>query len=198
MDEKKINQRNSFLVSFRGVIYLVLVMIGIFALTSLVRMTGISSEIQEAGEQETRKEQEAFQVKKKNGTLKLVENEEGNAEISSLPLGMYLCVLGYENGILELEMDNQSGYRMEYKEIFTIEKKDSVSGEWAVLGTIYDAALTDPESFQMETVKGVLILDLTKARMKCDLNVLGELEEGQYRVIMDDITAEFALEEGEE
>lgn len=188
-EEELQNRKTAIQTSLKGVIYLVLVMVGIFAITSLMKLTGLSMVDQDAEVKAEKAEwEEAKRVKDANKKLQLKTEEDENANegIASLPLGMYLSVVKYEDGILTVLIDNQSGYKMEYHESWTIEYEEN--GTWQEFG----AGSKEAEE------KALLLLDLTKASIECDLNQIGELKAGNYRILVDDLQAEFVLEEIEE
>lgn len=192
MDERKQNQKNSFIASAKGILFLVLVMIGIFCMTSLVKMTGL---VKPETEEKEKQEENALSIEKANADLVLKKDVETEEGIASLPLGMYLRVIDYEKGILTLEIDNQSGYHMGYREVFTVVKEEDE--EWQVLGTIIGSELVDPEETDLDAIKEITLMDLEKTKASCDLNALGKLEPGNYQIMMEDIAAEFTLEKEE-
>lgn len=114
---------------------------------------------------------------------KTSQDDNTDYGISDLPLGMYLTVIDYKDGVLTLEIDNQSGYEMTYTEDFTLEiKKD---GEWEVVPLKEGALIVDSTS----TIK-----DLEKNTVTYDLNDRYEsLEKGTYRISQEDMSAEFTI-----
>lgn len=193
MDEN--NRKKAIQTSIKGVIYLVLVMIGIFGITSLVKMAGYTSSVEENEAREANKQwEEQKKVKEANSRLLLTHEENSNGEIAALPLGMYLKILDFENGVLKLELDNQSGYKMEYTEIWKIEVENGA--DYQELGVIYGQA--GKEAASEKELKSTILLDLTKVVLNCDLNSLGELKPGHYRIWMEDLESEFTLKEAEE
>ncbi|MBQ0001861.1 MAG: hypothetical protein KBT01_10070 [Clostridiales bacterium] len=195
MNENNTDRKRAISTSLKGVIYLVIVMIGIFGITSLMKMAGLTNVDRDAAEIKAGKEQweENKMIKEANGKLELVKDPSADPAISFLPLGMYLTVTDYENGILKLILDNQSGYQMEYRKVWTLDREKD--GAYEELGVLFqkEEGINDPSD-----VKPVLILDLTKEALECDLNSLGRLEPGNYILHMEDIQAAFSLKEVEE
>lgn len=194
--EEQQNRKKAIATSFKGVIYLVIVMLGIFGITSLVKMIGLSSGNFDAeSKEEKAKWEESRQIREANGKLCLKKIADIDTGISSLPLRVYLHVLNYENGILQIQLDNQSGYTMEYREFWKIEyEKD---GNWTELATLYNQTDEEKTELTYEDMKPVLLMDLTKVSMDCDLNKLGELKPGNYKILLDDLEAVFTLDEVE-
>lgn len=113
-----------------------------------------------------------------------VEPEEtDDYGIMNLPLGMYLSVKEVKDGVVTLEIDNQSGYEMSYGGDFFLDvEKD---GQWERVSMQDGVAIADI---------AYVIEDLEKQEYTIDLNALyGELEAGHYRLYQDDMSAEFDL-----
>ncbi|MCC8181780.1 MAG: hypothetical protein LIO45_02185 [Clostridiales bacterium] len=109
-----------------------------------------------------------------------VADENG---ISTMPLEMTMTVQDITDGVVTVLIDNQSGYEMEYGEYFALEMERE--GEWYVL----------PPKDALDFIGIAYILpDMEQAEATCDLTAYGELEAGHYRIVKDDMTAEFWLD----
>ncbi|MCD7760445.1 MAG: hypothetical protein LUH16_01510 [Clostridiales bacterium] len=110
-----------------------------------------------------------------------VADESG---ISTMPLEMTMTVVDLTDGVVTVLIDNQSGYEMEYGEHFALEMERD--GEWYVLPPKDALAFIDI---------AYILPDMEQAEETCDLTAYGELEAGHYRIVKDDMTAEFWLDE---
>lgn len=120
------------------------------------------------------------------GELHLAEEtkfDEVSSQITTLPLEMYLTVTDYEDGILTVLISNQSGYEMQYTEAFELEAE--INGVWERL---------TPKGTDRNQTAVHTIADLEEAELMCDLTAYGTLDEGHYRLLLDDLMAEFDLE----
>ena len=80
-DEEQQNRKRAIQTSLKGIVYLVLVMIGIFGITSLMKMTGFTSaELEKESKEQKAEWEESRRVKEENGKLALksevTENEK--------------------------------------------------------------------------------------------------------------------------
>ncbi len=110
------------------------------------------------------------------------ETEDG---ISALPLGTVMTVTDMDHGIATVLIDNQSGYEISYGEHYSLQKE--IDGEWYILPIAKTNIVFHDIAY--------ILQDLSQATVTCDLTIFGELEAGNYRLIKDDMTAEFALDE---
>ena len=140
----------------------------------------------EAAQQETAQSEAGQEEADGEGirVLTLKKTEEKKSEASTMPLGMYLTVTDYENGMLTAELANQSGYTMTYGEAYGLEKL--VDGSWTVLEPV-------TEIFWQETATE--IADLKTDTLLCDLSIFGDLTAGEYKLTKPDLEAAFTLEE---
>lgn len=126
-----------------------------------------------------------------SGELCLKESGAEDAGIANLPLEMYLSVDDYKTGSLTVTISNQSGYEMQYTEDFALEKKvDDVWEELTPQGEESEGSahsVADPE----ETAH--TIADLEEVQLTLDISGYEPLEEGEYRLLLDDMYAEFTL-----
>ncbi|MCC8129211.1 MAG: hypothetical protein LIO51_04640 [Clostridiales bacterium] len=104
--------------------------------------------------------------------------------ISTMPLEMTMTVLDLTDGVVTVLIDNQSGYEMEYGESFSLETEQE--GEWYVL---------PPQGTLEFNDIAYILQDMEQAEETCDLTAYGELEAGHYRIVKDDMAAEFWLDE---
>lgn len=117
--------------------------------------------------------------------VKLQKKEKLDTGISTLPLDIIVEVEDYEDGYLFCNLSNQSGYAYCFGEEYGLEKKSN--GEWVKLDPIEDYGWTDIE---------IVVEDLEEMPLTYDLSFFGELEAGEYRLIIDnDLYAEFTLVE---
>ncbi|MCD7945805.1 MAG: hypothetical protein LUF81_04280 [Clostridiales bacterium] len=110
-----------------------------------------------------------------------VADESG---ISTMPLEMTMTVVDLTDGVVTVLIDNQSGYEMEYGEYFSLEMEQD--GEWYVL---------PPQGTLEFNSIAYILQDMEQAEETCDLTAYGDLEAGHYRIVKDDMTAEFWLDE---
>ena len=108
--------------------------------------------------------------------------ETNDPGISSLPLGMYMQAVGFCDGILTLEISNQSGYLMEYGEDYALFIRKN--GEWKELPW--------SEGYGWNDI-AYTINDLETQLITADLSVFGKLESGEYRIVKSGMQAEFRL-----
>lgn len=111
------------------------------------------------------------------------KNTNYDDEISNLPLGMYASVVSLKNEILTLKVDNQSGYEMSFDKYGQLQKSES--GNWINVDMI-DGAIIEESVYTLK--------DLESIEVEYDLNNLyGELSEGTYRVLWEDIEVSFEI-----
>ncbi|MGM9538414.1 MAG: immunoglobulin-like domain-containing protein [Candidatus Onthomonas sp.] len=103
--------------------------------------------------------------------------------IANLPLRTYLTVLDVTDGITTVRIDNQSGYEMSYSEYYSLQVERD--GEWFTLPPRETLAFNDI---------AYVLQDLEQATVTCDLTVYGDLTAGHYRLVKDDMAAEFWLD----
>lgn len=119
--------------------------------------------------------------------LVLQTEEDQNGDISFLPLGVYLKPVSYENGMLTMVIDNQSGDDYYYGKEYMLQKQ--YGEEW------FDV---DPvEEYGWPKIS-LMVKDLETAYEVYDLTVFGELEAGTYKLVKNELEAEFTLMEAEE
>lgn len=104
-----------------------------------------------------------------------------DAGISTLPLGIYLEVVDVsDDGIITLNIINDSGYQMTYGNEYYLQLLDD--DEWIDVEPVKDYGWTD---------EAIIIDDLTQRELKYDLSVFGELKAGHYKILKTDLEAEF-------
>lgn len=117
--------------------------------------------------------------------LKVQKKKDVNWGISTLPLDIMLEAVEYKDGYLMCNITNQSGYTYTFGEEYALEKKDNE--EWVRLEPIEDFGWHDIE---------IVVEDLEERLLTYDLSIFGNLEVGEYRLIIDnDLCAEFTLVE---
>lgn len=109
---------------------------------------------------------------------------EGDYAIANLPLRTYLTIQDITDGIATVLIDNQSGYEMSYSEYYSLQLERD--GEWYTLPPREPLAFSDI---------AYVLQDLEQATVTCDLTVYGDLAAGHYRLVKDDVAAEFWLDE---
>ena len=109
---------------------------------------------------------------------------EGDYAIANLPLRTYLTIQDITDGIATVLIDNQSGYEMSYSEYYSLQLERD--GEWYTLPPREPLAFSDI---------AYVLQDLEQATVTCDLTVYGDLAAGHYRLVKDDMAAEFWLDE---
>ena len=115
---------------------------------------------------------------------KLPDSESQDQNISTLPLDITMRVVDYKDGILTVEIDNHSGYEMEYGDEYSLQKLEGE--EWV-----------DVESKQEYGWDEIahIIPDLTVNTETYDLTPFGTLSPGKYKLVKNDLEAEFELTE---
>ena len=107
------------------------------------------------------------------------------AEISTMPLGIYMYAWNYDEAenVLTVLIVNESGYEMTYGNEYCLQEK--VDGEWVDVETSGEIAWTEDAH---------IIEDLEQVEVDYDLSPYGRLETGvDYRLVKTDLTAEFRL-----
>lgn len=107
-----------------------------------------------------------------------------DAEAVESPEGVSMAVTEYRDGIATVSIDNQSGDGIEYGEAYGLQKE--IEGRWYEL----PMAVTNVGFADIAMV----LNDQGQAEETCDLTIFGELGEGNYRLIKDDMAAEFFLD----
>lgn len=103
--------------------------------------------------------------------------------IAHLPLGMYMTVQDVTDGVATVLIDNQSGYEMSYSTYYALQKE--LNGEWYELPIVKTNVGFNDIAYELQ--------DLEQATVQCDLTIFGDLDSGRYRLVKDDMTAEFNL-----
>lgn len=103
--------------------------------------------------------------------------------VSTLPLGIYMQVTDYQEGLLTVNIINQSGYEMTYGDEFFLQKQED-NGEWTTLEPDTETAAGDT----VHTIK-----DLTTDTVQYDLTCYGTLSAGHYKFLKMDLEAEFDI-----
>lgn len=135
--------------------------------------------------------QDAAQNESQNESQDAAQNESQmespDSELSTMPLDMTMRVIGYEDGIVTVEIDNHSGYEMGYGEEYTLQRLEGE--EWV-----------DVQPEKEYAWKDVLhtIPDLTVVKETYDLTVFGNLPAGKYKLVKNDLEAEFEITAGTE
>lgn len=86
-----------------------------------------------------------------------------------------LTVTGITDGIATAVLDNQSGEVKMYGEDYCLEKK--IDGKW------YELYIEDTTVNYDVSCVGICFADSEQHTVKCDLNIYGKLEAGEYRLI---------------
>lgn len=110
--------------------------------------------------------------------------EAADYGISNLPLGMYLSIKEIRDGVVTLEIDNQSGYEMTYNGDFILEVQEN--GQWETVSMLDGAVIVDVLYTIPDLQKDTLTIDL--------YSLYGTLSPGHYRLMQEDMSAEFDLE----
>lgn len=108
---------------------------------------------------------------------------DAGGRITHLPLGMDMTVEDVTDGIATVRIDNQSGYVMSFSEYYSLQKE--VGGMW------YELPVTKTNIGFIDIAYE--LQDLEQATVTCDLTIFGDLSPGRYRLVKDDMTAEFSL-----
>lgn len=116
--------------------------------------------------------------------LVLVQSENDKNEIATLPLDVSMKAVEYEKGQLAVLIDNQSGYEYRYGKEYFLQKK--VDGEWQDLEAVEEYGWPRISLQLKDTENTTEIYDLT---------VFGNLEAGEYKLVKNDLEAEFELAE---
>lgn len=90
--------------------------------------------------------------------------------------------MAYENGQLEMVIDNQSGSDYYYGREYMLQKKDGEA--WIDV---------EPEVEYGWPKISLMVKDTETATEVYDLTVFGELEAGSYKLVKNDLEAEFTL-----
>lgn len=129
-----------------------------------------------------------------SGELRVKESGAEDAGIANLPLEMYLSVDDYKTGSLSVTISNQSGYEMQYTEGFSLEKKvDDAWEELTPQGEESEGSAHSADDSEETGETAHTIADLEEAQLTLDISGYEPLEEGEYRLLLDDMYAEFAL-----
>ena len=88
-----------------------------------------------------------------------------------------LTVTDVTDGIATAVLDNQSGEEKLYGEDYYLEKK--IDGKW------YELYIEDTTVNYGVNAIGICFADSEQHTVECDLNIYGELEAGEYRLIKD-------------
>ena len=131
--------------------------------------------------------QDATQNESLNESQNELEMESSDSELSTMPLDMIMRVVGFENGIVTVEIDNHSGYEMDYGDEYTLQRLEGE--EWVEVQPEKEYAWKDV----LHTIP-----DLTVAEETYDLTVFGELPSGKYKLVKNDLEAEFEITTGTE
>ena len=116
-------------------------------------------------------------------TVSLVQQNDDEQDLSTMPLGIYLNVMDYENGILQVKLINVSGYTMTYGNEYWLQKKTDTGYINVEPQKEY---AWDEVSYEIE--------DMREVTLSYDLSVFGDLEAGEYRLCKTDLSADFELE----
>lgn len=116
--------------------------------------------------------------------LVLVQNENDQNMIATLPLEVSMKAVAYEKGQLAVLIDNQSGHEYYYGKEYFLQKK--VDGEWQDMEAATEYGWPKISLQLKDTENTTEIYDLT---------VFGELEAGEYKLVKNDLEAEFELAE---
>ncbi len=106
--------------------------------------------------------------------------------ISTMPLYIRYTVEDITDGVATFLIENYSGYEITYGLYFDLEaEKDD---EWVPLERLEEAEFEDAE---------YTMADQSEVEIECDLAPYGELSDGNYRILKDDIYVEFTIENGQ-
>lgn len=117
-------------------------------------------------------------------TLMLVPDENDSNMIATLPLKVTMKAVAYENGQLAVLIDNQSGREYRYGKEYFLQKK--VDDNWQDMEAVEEYGWPKISLQLNDTENTTEIYDLT---------VFGELETGEYKLVKNDLEAEFTLTE---
>lgn len=117
------------------------------------------------------------------GNSGLQLHKESKPSIDNMSLYVDLSVKDYQDGIVTVELFNQSGYTMIYGEEYSLQKYENE--EWV-----------DVKAKRAYTWNEIAheIKDMETVELQYDLSVFGSLKAGRYRLIKNDMMAEFELE----
>jgi len=118
---------------------------------------------------------------------KLVIRKEQESELTTLPLEMIVKATEYNNGILTLEITNQTGEEISYSDDFILAKSSDNGQTYAHMTKLVSMDLINEEPSEYQ------IADCKTQKMTCDLRRFGKIEAGMYMIILDDFRCEFQL-----
>lgn len=102
--------------------------------------------------------------------------------IMEMPLDVTMELVGIEDNIATLTIDNHSGEEFSYGSYFALQRQ--IDGVW------YEMVMGDNVAFDDVAY---ILLDMEQATVTCDLSVYGDLEPGMYRLLKDGMAVEFAI-----
>ncbi len=106
--------------------------------------------------------------------------------ISTMPLYIRYTVEDITDDIATFLIENYSGYEITYGLYFDLEAEEG--DDWVPLERLEGAAFEDAE---------YILADQSEVEIKLDLAPYGELSDGNYRILKDDIYVEFTIENGQ-
>ena len=107
---------------------------------------------------------------------------DGESAVS--PEGVSMTVTDFTDGTAVVCIENQSGGTITYGTAYALQKE--IEGRWYAL----PLAVTN---IGFEEI-AIILENQEQAEETCDLTIFGELEEGNYRLLKDDMAAEFSLD----
>lgn len=113
--------------------------------------------------------------------LRVPQSIEDN--LTTMQMAMMMLPIAYDNGQLFVAISNQTGAEDGYGNEYALQKK--ADGEWQDMEPIEDIQWTDLYHVLQDTE---IIVE------KYDLSVYGQLEPGDYKLVKDNLEAEFSLE----
>ena len=147
--------------------------------------TSDASDASDAEEGAAKEQLTMEEIVEANSKLELVQGTTNeDLGISTLPMEMYLKVTGYHDGILLVDVINESGATMFYGRSYFLDRMNEATGEWEELPMV-EAMMWAQDMIE--------IADLETQSTECDLNPYGALEPGSYRIRKADMSCEFAL-----
>lgn len=179
------DKKNSIRVSLRGILFLILIMVGIRVLIALASGAGW---IQTEEKKEADSMEEIIEYNKQ---FKIEEKNAVNDGIASLPLMVYVDAVDYRDGILTVHVDNQSGFHAALKQIYRLELQEGE--QWTELSPVAESGSAIGKKADQNDVEMLELEDLESQELEIDLNQFGKLTEGSYKLSIDDWSTEFAL-----
>ena len=117
-----------------------------------------------------------------NSSFLVPADSEEYGNMSPMELGAEMYVKQISDGIATLVIHNYSGHEIGYSEHFSLQKE--VGGQWYILPV-------EMAGYGFNDV-AYLLEDGASVEVTADLNIYGDLEDGSYRIVKDDLVAPFS------